>query len=88
MTGKEVVRVVQRKRFGNFQCCVLPTLSSRRKTDTRRKPRRNDNNPLIPKLASEADTGFREGAVERQGQIFSMLEKLSVFAPKLQDALR
>src|SRR5256885_13786301 len=54
-TGKEVMRVLQRKRFGNFQCCVLPTFSNRRKTNTRRKSRRNYNNPLVPKLSGEAD---------------------------------
>jgi len=82
------MRVLQRKRFGNFERRVLPTLSNRRKTNTRRKSWRNYNNPLVPKLSGEADAGVREYSARRQGQIFSLLEKLDVLAPELQDALR
>jgi len=82
------MRVFQRERFGNFQCCVLPNLTNRRKTNARRKPRCNYYNPVVPKLSGEADAGVREYSARRQGQIFSLLEKLDVLAPELQDALR
>ena len=77
----------QRKRFGNFQCCVLPNLTNRRKTHARRKPRCNDNNPLVPKLSGEADAALPEGSAQRQGQIFSLLEKRDVLSPKSQHPL-
>ena len=78
----------QRKHFGNFQCCVLPDPTNRRKTKARRKPRRNDNNPLVSELSGEADAALRECSAGRQRQIFSPLEKCDVLTPKLQDPLR
>src|SRR4030095_1538945 len=87
-TGEKIMRVLQRKRFGKFDCRVRPTLSNWRKTNARREARGDYNNPLVRQLSGEADAAFSKCSARRQRQIFSSLKKLEVLAPKLQDALR
>jgi len=86
-TGEKVVGALKRKHLGKFDCRVFPTLSNWRKTNARRKSRRDHNNPLICQLSGEADAAVHKCAARRQRQIFSLLKKLNVLAPKLQDML-
>ena len=85
--GKEVMRVRQRKRFGKFYCCIFPSLTNRWKTNARREPRCNHNDPFVRQRTRKADAAFHKCSARCQGQIFSTLEKLEVLAPKLQQAL-
>jgi hypothetical protein len=78
----------QRQRFRKFDYRVFPTLTNRRKTNMRRKSRCDYNNPLVFQLPGEADAAFGECAARCERQIFSMLKKLNILAPKLRDSLR
>src|SRR5436309_1448917 len=87
-TGKKIVCMFERERFGKFEHCIFPSFSNRRETDTRREPRRDYNDPLIAKSSCETDTTFCKRPARAEGQILSTLEKPDVFASKLQQSLR
>src|SRR5207247_3219525 len=84
---EEVVCVLERKRLGKSDCCILPQLPNWRKANTGREPRRDDNDPLACQHAGETDTGLGKCSAHGQWQIFSTPEKIDVFASKLQNLL-
>jgi len=87
-TSKKIVRILERNRFGKFECGVFPPLANWRKTDPRSEPRRDHNDPLIAKPSRKTDTALRKCSVCSEWQIFSTLEKIDTFASKLQHSLR
>src|SRR6266403_2377738 len=87
-TSKKVVRILERKRFWQFECGIFPPLANWRKTEARREPRRDYNDPLIAKPSRKTDTALRKCSARSERQIFTTLEKIDMFASKLQHSLR
>src|SRR6266487_4236320 len=86
-TGKEIVRAIERKRLGKFDCGVFPPLTSRRKSDARGQTRRDDNDPSACQFADETDAALRKCSVRAKRQIFPTVEKIGMFASELQSSL-
>src|SRR5260370_42295521 len=87
-TSKKIVRILERKRFGKFECGIFPALANWWKTDARSEPRRDYNDPLIPEPSRKTDTALRKCSVRCERQIFTPLEKIDMFPSKLQHSLR
>src|SRR4029077_13442349 len=85
LARKEIVRGLERKRFWYVNRRILPSLPNRRKTDARRKPRRDYRNPIVVESPNEAYARFRKRSARVKRYIFAALEKILVTATKLQD---
>src|SRR3954471_12836835 len=82
--GKQVVRRRKRKRFGKFKCGILPEITDWREADPRRKPRRNDKDPLVFQNSDETDATFDKGSMRMKRQVFAALKQFGVLATKSQ----
>ena len=85
--GEKFVRVIERNRLGKIYNRILPSLSHRRKTDARRNPRRDHDNPFVMPLPAETNAAIGKVSARPKRQIISALEKIGMFAAKLQHAL-
>ena len=85
--SKKIVRVLERERFRKTDTRIFPRLSNRRKTNLRREPRRDDNDPLIAEPSRETDTRVCKRPARAKRQIFSAIEKIDMFPAKLQQSL-
>jgi len=83
-TSKNIVCTLERKSFGKFERGIFPTLANWRKTDPRSEPWRDYNDPLIAEPSRKTDTALRKCSTRSERQIFTTLEKIDMFASKLQ----
>ena len=60
---EEIVRVLQRKFFGQFDCRLFPSFANGRKANAGREPRCDYNNPFVPQPPGKADTALRKRAI-------------------------
>src|ERR1051326_2761783 len=82
--GEEIVRIFERKYFGQFDYRVLPQLANRWKADARRKSRRDHGNPFIRQLSNKTDAALCKCSARVERQIIAALKKVSVLATESQ----
>src|SRR5260370_8308564 len=85
--GEKFVSVLERNRLGKIHNRIFPSLSNRRKTDARRKPPRDHDNPFVMPLPAETNSAIGKVSARPNRQIISALAKIGMYASNFHHTL-
>ena len=77
----------KRKRFGKFDCRILPEIADRQEA-TRDESRGATTKSTVSHNPDETDATFGKRSTGMKRQVFAALKQFGVLAAKSQDALR